>query len=117
MVMLASSAFAASLALPLPGLAADTPAKTPVKVAAAPAVAADDYVAPAEIGPVLNLVMGKSTLLRLPAPIQRISVGDTRVADVTLISTRELYFVGKRSGTTNVILWRKGGRPPSSMCR
>ena len=110
MVMLASSAFAASLALPLPGLAADTPAKTPVKVAAAPAVAADDYVAPAEIGPVLNLVMGKSTLLRLPAPIQRISVGDTRVADVTLISTRELYFVGKRSGTTNVILWRKGGQ-------
>ncbi|MET1085145.1 MAG: type II and III secretion system protein family protein [Burkholderiales bacterium] len=109
--VLASSAFAASLALPLPGFAADAPAKTPVKVAAAaPGVAADEYVEPAEIGPVLNLVMGKSTLLRLPAPIQRISVGDTRVADVTLISTRELYFVGKRSGTTNVILWRKGGQ-------
>ncbi|MCD6680249.1 MAG: type II and III secretion system protein family protein [Burkholderiaceae bacterium] len=53
----------------------------------------------------MNLVIGKSTLLRLPTPISRISVGNPAVADVTLISSRELYLLGKTYGTTNVILW------------
>ena len=84
--------------------------KGATKVAAASPVMADTYVEPAQIGPAMNLIMGKSTLLRLPAPIDRISVGDPRVADITLISSRELYLLGKQSGTTNVILWRKAGQ-------
>jgi pilus assembly protein CpaC len=66
-------------------------------------------VAPSEIGPSMSLVVGKSTLLRLPGPIERISVGNPAVADVTLISARELYLLGKSFGSTNVIMWRKGG--------
>ncbi|MEN9315874.1 MAG: hypothetical protein RIS35_2267, partial [Pseudomonadota bacterium] len=62
-----------------------------------------------EIGPALNLVLGKSTLLRLPAAIERISLGNPTVADVTMISPRELYLLGKAFGSTNVIMWRKGG--------
>lgn len=76
------------------------PAATPV---------ASVPVAPSEIGPSMSLVVGKSTLLRLPGPIQRISVGNPAVADVTLISARELYLLGKSFGSTNVIMWRKGG--------
>ncbi|WP_228216102.1 type II and III secretion system protein family protein [Aromatoleum toluclasticum] len=67
------------------------------------------YAESAEIGPAMNLMLGKSTLLRLPGAIDRISVGNPNVADVTLISARELYLLGKTVGSTNVILWRKGG--------
>ena len=65
---------------------------------------------PAAICPTLTLVTGKSTLLRLDAPIDRISLGNPLVADVTIISPRELYLLGKTFGSTNVILWRKGGQ-------
>ncbi len=64
---------------------------------------------PVEIGPEMALTVGKSTLLRLPSPIDRISVGNPSVADVTLISNRELYLLGKTFGSTNVMLWRNGG--------
>lgn len=66
-----------------------------------------DSPAPAEIGPTMNLTIGKSTLVRLPAAIDRISVGNPAVTDVTLISPRELYLLGKAFGSTNVIMWRK----------
>ncbi|MCO5101069.1 MAG: type II and III secretion system protein family protein [Burkholderiaceae bacterium] len=66
-----------------------------------------DGTVPSEIGPAMDLVVGKSTLIRLPAPIERISVGNPAVADVTLISARELYLLGKTFGSTNVIMWRR----------
>lgn len=78
---------------------------TPQPVPAVPAV--PDGSMPSEIGPAMQLVVGKSTLLRLPAPIERISVGNPAVADVTLISARELYMLGKTFGSTNVIMWRR----------
>ncbi len=61
------------------------------------------------IAPAMDLVVGKSTLIRLNKPIQRISVGNPAVADVTLINNRELYLLGKGFGSTNVMLWRAGG--------
>jgi pilus assembly protein CpaC len=64
---------------------------------------------PTEIGPTMSLSIGKSTLVRLPESIDRISVGNPSVADVTLISARELYLLGKTFGSTNVIMWRKNG--------
>lgn len=74
-----------------------------------PAPAAPVSAAETEIGPAMTLVVGKSTLIRLPGPIERISVGNPAVADVTLISSRELYLLGKTFGSTNVIMWRRGG--------
>jgi pilus assembly protein CpaC len=62
-----------------------------------------------DVAPSMNLTVGKSTLVRLNAPISRISVGNPAVADVTLINNRELYLLGKGFGSTNVMLWRKGG--------
>lgn len=79
------------------------------KVQAAPNVQ-EISPGPAAIGPTMTLVAGKSTLLRLDAPIDRISLGNPGVADVTIISPRELYLLGKTFGSTNVILWRKGGQ-------
>ncbi len=66
--------------------------------------------APATVGPTMTLISGKSTLLRLDSPIDRISVGNPAVADVTMISSRELYLLGKTFGSTNMILWRKAGQ-------
>ena len=60
-----------------------------------------------EIGPQMNLVEGKSTLMRLPFPAQRLSVGDARIADVILLNKNEVYMVGKAPGSTNLILWNK----------
>ena len=64
----------------------------------------------ATIGPTLNLLLAKSTLLRLQDPIERLSIGNPAITDVTLISKREIYFLGKAMGTTNVILWSNVGR-------
>jgi pilus assembly protein CpaC len=62
---------------------------------------------PAEVGPAMSLTIGKSVLMRLPSPIERISLGNPAVADVTLISPREVYLLGKSFGSTNLILWRR----------
>ena len=65
---------------------------------------------PARIGPQMNLIVGKSTLLRLPDAVERLSVGNPAIADVTPISERELYLLGKDLGTTNLIIWAKNGQ-------
>jgi pilus assembly protein CpaC len=62
-----------------------------------------------QIGRPMALVAGKSTLIHVDSPIERISVGNPAVADVTLISPQELYLLGKTFGSTNLIVWRKGG--------
>jgi pilus assembly protein CpaC len=58
----------------------------------------------------MSLLIGKSTLLRLQDPIERISIGNPGITDATLISNREVYFLGKALGTTNVIIWSNAGR-------
>lgn len=113
------AALAAGLCSPFAAVAADAAAAGKPLGAARPAVAAapsQPAAAPAyalaegaEIGPAMALTIGKSTLLRLPSAIDRISVGNPNVADVALISTRELYLLGKTVGATNVMLWRRGG--------
>jgi pilus assembly protein CpaC len=108
---------AAVLCGPLAATSIAAEAKTGRKVAAAPplpqqvatAQTASPSDEPAEIGPGMVLTIGKSTLMRLPTAIDRISVGNPNVADVTLISGRELYLLGKTVGATNVMLWRRGG--------
>lgn len=65
---------------------------------------------PARIGPQMNLIVGKSTLLRLPEPVERMSIANPLVADVTPISEREVYLLGKDLGTTNLIIWAKNGQ-------
>ena len=105
-----SSALLAALAFGLAlAVVADVHAQgaTPgPQIGTPPAAANGPY---AEIGPTMTLSIGKSTLVRLPAPIERISVGDPSVADVTLISNRELYLLGKTFGSTNVIMWGRAG--------
>lgn len=58
----------------------------------------------------MDITLGKSTLLKLPAPIKRISVGSPSVADVMLINPQEVYILGKIVGMTNLTLWTRDGK-------
>ena len=60
-----------------------------------------------ELAPQITLSEGKSTLMKLPYPATRLSVGDAQVADVILLNPSELYLLGKSVGSTNLILWNK----------
>ncbi|RJG03662.1 type II and III secretion system protein family protein [Noviherbaspirillum sedimenti] len=60
-----------------------------------------------ELAPQINLSEGKSTLMRLPHPASRMSVGDASIADVILLNPSEVYMLGKSVGSTNLILWNK----------
>jgi pilus assembly protein CpaC len=54
----------------------------------------------------LQIVSGKSIILRSSNPIKRISVGIPLVVDFVLISPHEVYITGNITGTTNMILWQ-----------
>ena len=58
----------------------------------------------------MDVTLGKSTLLKLPVPIKRISVGSPSIADVKMINSREVYVLGKLIGMTNITLWTKDGK-------
>ncbi|WP_267253683.1 type II and III secretion system protein family protein [Noviherbaspirillum soli] len=60
-----------------------------------------------EMAPQVFLAEGKSTLMRLPYPASRLSVGDASVADVILLNPSEVYMLGKSIGTTNLMMWNK----------
>lgn len=57
----------------------------------------------------LDATIGKSNLVNLSVPIARISVGNPAVADVILLSPKQLYILGKTIGSTNVVMWDKQG--------
>ena len=71
---------------------------------------AAEHSGPTDVAPSMRLTAGKSALVRLPGDAARLSVGNPDVADVMLINPREVYLLGKKVGTTNVLVWIKGGR-------
>lgn len=60
-----------------------------------------------ELQETIRLRVGRSKVLRTAFPIQRISVADPEVADIVLISQREVYVNGNATGTTNISFWGK----------
>ena len=56
----------------------------------------------------VQLVVGKSMVLRSPVPVKRISVAAPEIADFVLLSRREIYITGKAAGSTNLTLWKNG---------
>jgi pilus assembly protein CpaC len=54
----------------------------------------------------LNLVSGKSKILKSALPIKRVSIADPEIADVRVLSPHEIYLTGKSAGTTNLTLWQ-----------
>jgi pilus assembly protein CpaC len=58
-----------------------------------------------EIKQVLRLQVGSSKVLKTPFPVTRISVASPEIADIVVISEREIYINGMGPGITNLTLW------------
>jgi pilus assembly protein CpaC len=54
----------------------------------------------------LELVVGKSLIVKSPSPVKRVSVAAPEIADFILISPQEIYITGKAAGVTNLTLWQ-----------
>jgi pilus assembly protein CpaC len=54
----------------------------------------------------IELVSGKSIVLRSAAPVSRVSIAAPAIADFLLLSANEIYITGKAAGATNLILWQ-----------
>lgn len=57
----------------------------------------------------LNLLVGKSVVLKSQETVKRISIADPAIADFVLISPNEIYITAKAAGLTNLTLWKKNG--------
>ena len=60
-----------------------------------------------EIKQMLRLRTGQSKILHTAFPIARISVADPEIADIMLISDKEIYVNAQAPGVTNVSIWGK----------
>ena len=68
---------------------------------------AADYVPPEIEKPKqLQLVVGKSIILKSPTPVKRVSIADPDIAAIILLPPNEIYITGKASGITNLTLWQ-----------
>jgi pilus assembly protein CpaC len=57
----------------------------------------------------LFVAIGKSVLIDVAKPIQRIAVGLGDVAEATAVSPEEILVNGKTAGDTSLIVWEAGG--------
>lgn len=58
-----------------------------------------------EIKQVLRLRVGGSKVIKTPFAVTRVSVANPEIADIVLISDREIYINGLGIGVTNLTLW------------
>ena len=56
----------------------------------------------------IQLVTGKSVVLKSARPVKRVSIADPEIADLVMLSAKEIYITGKTSGVTNLTLWQNG---------
>jgi pilus assembly protein CpaC len=56
----------------------------------------------------IELVSGKSIVLRTETAVKRISIANPEIADFNLLSPTEIYLTGKAAGTTNLTMWQDG---------
>ena len=56
----------------------------------------------------IELVSGKSLVLRTETAVKRISIANPEIADFNLLSPTEIYLTGKAAGTTNLTMWQDG---------
>lgn len=57
----------------------------------------------------LPLTVGKSLVVESPVTIQRVAVGDSKLAEAIAVSPREVLVNGKAIGDTSLIVWQQGG--------
>lgn len=63
-------------------------------------------------GPVISLQKGIEKFITVQFPIRRLSIGDAKVANVSVIDRATLRVLGLANGETTFSLWRRGSRTP-----
>lgn len=58
----------------------------------------------------LQVSLYKSQVLDIKVPIQKVSMGNPEIADILVLRNGQLYVLGKKLGTTNVLLWNKNSQ-------
>jgi pilus assembly protein CpaC len=61
----------------------------------------------------INLLIGAQKTIALTKPLERVAVGNPDIADALLLKSRNtannVLLVGKKAGSTSVIVWERGG--------
>ena len=60
----------------------------------------------------LHSVVGKSQILNFDRPIKRISIADPDLADIVVLSKKQLMINGKKNGSTTLIFWSEDKKDP-----
>ena len=58
----------------------------------------------------VTLTVGKSVIVESPAAIKKFALAAPEYADVTVLSPRQIYLIGKVPGATNATLWGVDGK-------
>jgi len=58
--------------------------------------------------------VGGQQVISIEGEVSKIAIGDPAISDVRLISARELRVVGTKTGTTDLLVWRRGGGQPAT---
>jgi pilus assembly protein CpaC len=53
----------------------------------------------------LNLTVGKSIIIQSPGSVKRVSLVAPEIADAMVLTTQQIYLIGKTPGITNLTLW------------
>jgi pilus assembly protein CpaC len=53
----------------------------------------------------LSLTVGKSIILQSPKPVRRLSLVSPEIADAVVLTTQQVYLIGRIPGMTNVTVW------------
>lgn len=59
----------------------------------------------------LYSVVGKTQLIKFDEPVKRISLTDPSLADLVLLSPKELLLNGKKAGRTSLVFWGTSEKP------
>lgn len=66
-------------------------------------------VAATTTGKVVQVPHHKSAFVQLSAKAQRVSLGDPKVLDIIMLKSDEVFLIGNRLGTTNLMAWDRRG--------
>lgn len=59
----------------------------------------------------LYSIVGKTQLIKFDEPVKRISITDPSLADLVLLSPKELLLNGKKAGRTSLLFWGASEKP------
>ncbi|MGC9462331.1 type II and III secretion system protein family protein [Vibrio genomosp. F10] len=67
-------------------------------------------IASTQTGKIVKVPHHKSTYVNLSAKAKRVSLGDPEVLDIVMLKSDELFLIGKKLGSTNLMAWDSRGR-------